>query len=807
MNTSSKTEEYALLKVITEKSIDVVGELEQTISNQEELLYNTHHSQIDHDILRIENTIARTKFQLNYIREVTRADQPWQLVFHLVKTNEDGSETVIKKRLHSCLSVPLKDQMKANEDQAYFHNKLDPKRTLHSIFTTRGARLHRLSKGLDDQVNLNDFTWEMLEEEPLTLTWNHKKTTSSRTRPTKAIELPSIKEDDQVVADTEPVITGSESDLIVEPGTDLDIHADHWPSFTHLIPFKELVIHFSAEQLAHFHAAPYTNFVIHGAAGSGKTQWALLRPLVLSLGLDEGISVSNLEVDSFEPLPVESFLGLAQSPPLVASLKALLSSYPEAPISNMKVASWSDIQSDILDSLYEAGFEPDFDQIERFESDNQNNPIGKLKVAKLTESFITYKIYRSLHNDLNKVEQYKEQYCDPYTTDIKSLSPNTSLRLAKEKAHYQDYLSDQKLFSIERLKTIWEAVHADLSVSSASLELTYDFDNFWLWLTHHAVKFLRLFPDQASRKFTPRLNEVLRNLDHRSLTLDSSDDAYNHVISGKDFDFIIYYLLQAQNSVSDEEMHIKVFPEHLSKLRHIFIDEYQDFTGVQDLIISSMKGAQCSMTKVGDPYQRIAVYDGAVPKDHVEKLFFNTNYRQTHHLGRFSSLFHKDFQSGGDIELRAKQESDEHPFKVSDDFKSFIDLLKGDLDNKHYRSTAVIVKTMEEAKELNHHLSKSLSSTVIQTEMSHSNELDQNVIHIATPRMTKGLEFDSTYVIGVYNYETTLSQSEANQLYVAFTRARLKMGVSTRSFQFDQSISQAVQAPLKLAEFLKNHLQ
>ena len=239
------------------------------------------------------------------------------------------------------------------------------------------------------------------------------------------------------------------------------------------------------------------------------------------------------------------------------------------------------------------------------------------------------------------------------------------------------------------------------------------------------------------------------------------------------------------------------------------MDEYQDFTDIQNEMIKAMKAPNCSMTKVGDPYQTIAAYDGAQAENSFEEISFNTNYRQTHHLGKFSTDFHMKFQGGEPIQLRDELDTDEYPFKIKTgkkkNFEDFVALIKRDLSNSHYLSSVLIVKTMEEAEVLKHHLDKNLKTKLMKSESNTMESLSHDTLYIATPRMTKGLEFDTAYVIGVNSYDIEHSPIDTNQLYVAFSRARLRLGVALQSFSLGSTSNS--QALHKLSEFLNANLK
>ena len=278
-----------------------------------------------------------------------------------------------------------------------------------------------------------------------------------------------------------------------------------------------------------------------------------------------------------------------------------------------------------------------------------------------------------------------------------------------------------------------------------------------------------------------RLKNELYNLVEETL---DSFEKYGSLIS--EYNRFIEYLndhgYQAGSLVANRVPFEDVFPLLLLKsklfgtpdnriIKHLLIDEMQDYTPVQYEIINMM--FKCPKTILGDIEQVVDsltnignnvvlqnIYDGS-----SVYLELNTSYRSTYEISELAKCIiqsdrYKSVERHGDKPVLFFCED-----TLSQSRRMAADI--NDLVQRGYSSIAVMCKTIEEASDIWEKLR--LSADDIRLLINPDEKYNQGVI-VTTCFIAKGLEFDCVLIpnCSSSNY---IDQAGAKPLYVSATRA------------------------------------
>lgn len=218
------------------------------------------------------------------------------------------------------------------------------------------------------------------------------------------------------------------------------------------------------------------------------------------------------------------------------------------------------------------------------------------------------------------------------------------------------------------------------------------------------------------------------------------------------------------------------------QIRYVFIDEIQDYTPYQ---IHYLKKAfpHARFTLLGDLNQEIFSFgEGKFLIDEVKRIFkgqesrivyLPTSYRSTKQITNFTKEILADSQH---IEAFDRDGSLPKLFlcgNESDAVKQLIRLLEMDV-KKHF-TTAVITKTLAEAKKLSQELDKfNLKNLLIQSSQQHLSQMTM----IIPAYLAKGLEFDSVIAYDV-SKATFAADYERKLLYTMCSRAMHQLQLIT----------------------------
>ncbi len=203
-------------------------------------------------------------------------------------------------------------------------------------------------------------------------------------------------------------------------------------------------------------------------------------------------------------------------------------------------------------------------------------------------------------------------------------------------------------------------------------------------------------------------------------------------------------------------------------IRHLVIDEMQDYTPVQFAVINIL--FKCSKTMLGDfgqlinPNQLSKLDDLRQLYEGAEFVELKKSYRSTCEIIAFASRIQKG------LEVEAVERHGDKPMLVQcrdkrEERKKIRELIS-EFQNGYSVTMGIIMKTSSEAQELYDELSQSFKIHLIKPE----SEVFEKGISIASIQMSKGLEFDEV-IIPSANSNTYSNIHDRNLLYIACTRA------------------------------------
>lgn len=224
--------------------------------------------------------------------------------------------------------------------------------------------------------------------------------------------------------------------------------------------------------------------------------------------------------------------------------------------------------------------------------------------------------------------------------------------------------------------------------------------------------------------------------------------------------------------------------EYLPDIRHIVIDEAQDFSIA---IYSSLRACypHATFTLVGDIMQNIKttgleswdILRNEVLGDNTEYSSLVKSYRNTIEISDFARNSVKEL-SGIDIEIepiiRHGEQVVVKPFVTPPEKLEDLVKIIHSFNEKKFHLNAIICRDQSEADKLFSSLSKHIEVNILDTETDKL----QTGTYVLSVVNSKGLEFDTVCVWDYDLYE----KSDVNKLYVALTRALHELYVFSNKY-------------------------
>lgn len=322
---------------------------------------------------------------------------------------------------------------------------------------------------------------------------------------------------------------------------------------------------------------------------------------------------------------------------------------------------------------------------------------------------------------------------------------------------------------------------AELRVGSAVIPFPFIQERF---RAYHRIPLLMRFPEvikdvqnhlriQVQRKLTGREKTIISEAVPRMFKIRDVFDLYRDFYSwlrkpemfkpmeGGTLEFadvfpLIYFKMRLEGYQSYD--HVK----------HILIDEMQDYTPVQYAVLSRL--FKCKKTILGDVGQTVNPYSASsaegieevFPQGETVKLF--RSYRSTYEITRFAQKISSNphvipmERHGTPPEVKGFKSNAEEMVAISALIVIF--------ENSNHRSLGILCKTADQAELVAESLKQDHKVHLLTPD---STSFYEGII-ITTAHLAKGLEFDEVIVpfVSANNYHTEVDKS---MLYIACTRA------------------------------------
>ncbi|NEW08205.1 AAA family ATPase [Paenibacillus sp. SYP-B3998] len=211
-----------------------------------------------------------------------------------------------------------------------------------------------------------------------------------------------------------------------------------------------------------------------------------------------------------------------------------------------------------------------------------------------------------------------------------------------------------------------------------------------------------------------------------------------------------------------------------NRVRHVFIDEAQDFSTFQFVFIKRLF-PRSKMTVLGDWNQRIFIHDTASSnmgtlnalygEKATESLTLTRSYRSTRQIIEFT----RALIEGGEAIKPFNREGNKPTLKKANDTAELVTHVVNsiqELQADGHRTIAVICKTAKESSEANEALKDKVKVRLIEKETA---SFQEGILVIPT-YLAKGVEFDAVIIFDASQTQYGRS-SERKLFYTACTRA------------------------------------
>lgn len=496
---------------------------------------------------------------------------------------------------------------------------------------------------------------------------------------------------------------------------------------------RQIVNSIQKEQNAVIRGEDSKVVVVQGPAGSGKTSIAMHRAAYLLYRHRGHISANNLLIFS----PNEVFADYISNV------------LPELGEENIREATFDDHARSILGIKVE--FESKADQMEFVLSDTRDRAYA-LRTAAI--AFKSSRVFpRILREYVRHLKRANLRFADIRVNDVRMLSGQTVKDL------YWEYCAELPIKAgIERLK---DRVLSRCTYSTGIVERKIEREVEKVFPQRDPVRLYReLFKDQALVK---RLAEGEPVPDELWAICKLT---YQSLHGGKKLPYEdVAPILLLKRLIEGE-------PKY-ANIRHLIIDEAQDYTPVHFEIIRDLFG-DSSVTILGDLSQRINAYSGVDGYEAVTEVFgrdarevvrLTKSYRSSWEISEFA----RAILPGADIGENVRRSGRKPKLARAASHEELPALISSEMDRlkaEEMGSIAVITKTAAEAIRV---YSKLLDSHDVRLIESESIRFHHGLV-VLPIYLAKGLEFDAV-IIHDAGESVYGDDSERKLLYTACTRA------------------------------------
>ena len=214
-------------------------------------------------------------------------------------------------------------------------------------------------------------------------------------------------------------------------------------------------------------------------------------------------------------------------------------------------------------------------------------------------------------------------------------------------------------------------------------------------------------------------------------------------------------------------------------LKHIVIDEAQDYGEFQFYVLNYVLGNNKSLTILGDIAQGIYSYRGTNNWEHINKQIFNNeasierldrSYRTTIEIMNAANKILSKISEKENINLAipVERHGEKVNFIKTKNEKEKINIIENRIKNlidKNFKNIAIITKDLKGSRELYDRIKEDFKVQLIEEKI----EKYDGGITIIPSYLSKGLEFDNVIVYDYNNFDER--SLDIKLLYVVFTRA------------------------------------
>ena len=215
-------------------------------------------------------------------------------------------------------------------------------------------------------------------------------------------------------------------------------------------------------------------------------------------------------------------------------------------------------------------------------------------------------------------------------------------------------------------------------------------------------------------------------------------------------------------------------------LKHIVIDEAQDFSEFQFFVLNEVLQNNKSITILGDIAQGIYSYRGTKDWNRINEIVFNNeasierldnSYRTTVEIMNEANKIIDKIKEKENINLAIpiSRHGEKVNYIKTENFEEKIKIIKNkiiELKNKGYKNIAIIAKNNENCDKIY----KKIIEKNIKAELISEDLIKYDGgITIVPSYLSKGLEFDNVIIADFNSYDN--SEVDIKLLYVALTRA------------------------------------
>lgn len=501
--------------------------------------------------------------------------------------------------------------------------------------------------------------------------------------------------------------------------------------------------------------------IVQGVAGSGKTSAALQRVAYLLYRHRNTLTSQNIMLFSPNPL-FNSYVSTV---------------LPELGEENMQQTTFLEYLGSRIGKKLE--LEDSFTQLEYLLNNEETTEYRAREESILFKSSLEFK------KDL-------DEYIDSLGTDgleFKNISLKKKVLLSKEQIRDQFYTYDKRILIRDRIELLKDWVvkqlrhHKKLErrkewvKEEAQFLEKEDFLDAFKKLQARQVDDETSFDDYAqeekllaeivvSRYFKPMVNQVkkLAFIDYRKI--------YENLMTKLQEDYSIARIRNNEIPFEDATPFVYLKDKiegtlSFSSIRHIFVDEAQDYTPFQFSYLQQLF-PNSKMTLLGDINQGIYSHsseaDSFLPeewKGEQERIILTRSYRSTRPIVEFTRAILKN---GDIIEPFNREGCMPTLTMVSDDLALRDKVLATIKEQAVYKTVAVICKTAKESQNVYDQLKDEVDLRLIE---KGTISFETGILVIPS-YLAKGIEFDSVILYDVAQYHR---ESERRLLYTACTRA------------------------------------